>query len=111
MEAQLKSRDGRLIVKVEGETQRDIFRELASAQQVFEAESECGLCQSNDLRFSARIVDDNEYFELVCNSCGAKFNFGQHKKGGGLFPKRKNQEGKPLPNGGWARYDPQKITF
>lgn len=102
MEAQYRTRDGRLIVKVAGETQKDLFRELARAQETFEAETECGLCKSTDIKFSVRVVDDNEYFELRC-VCGATFQFGQHKKGGSLFPKRKGEDGKWLPSRGWLK--------
>ena len=41
-----------------------------------------------------RTVDDNEYYELRCMDCGAKLAFGSMKKGGGLFPKRKDADGK-----------------
>jgi hypothetical protein len=104
MEAQYKTRNGNLTVKVTGETQKDIFRELARAQDVFECETECGLCQSAQIKFSVRTVDDNEYYTLRC-ACGAEFSFGQHKKGGSLFPKRKDEHGKPLPNRGWAKWE------
>ncbi len=84
MEAQYKTRDGRLVIKVEAEHQKGLFKELAAAQEVFESEAECGCCRSKELRFRVRIVDENEFYELACN-CGARFEFGQHKKGGSLF--------------------------
>jgi hypothetical protein len=102
MEAQYKTRNGSLVIKVEGETQKDIFRELARAQETFEAETECGICKSTQLRFRVRAVDDNEFFELQC-VCGARFEFGQHKRGGSLFPKRRGESG-PLPNRGWSKW-------
>ena len=100
MEATYKTRDGRLLIKVQGETQKDLFRELARAQDVFESESECGLCQGKEIRFNVRTVEDNEYFELRC-ACGATFSFGQHKKGGSLFPKKSG-----LAHGGWSKWEP-----
>lgn len=109
MEAHYKSRKGNLVLKVEGETQKDLFRELARAQEIFEAESECGLCQSADIRFRVRTIEDNEYFELAC-ACGATFAFGQHKKGGGLFPKRKGENGKILPSHGWSKWEPERTN-
>jgi hypothetical protein len=105
MEAQYRIRGGSLTIKVEGETQRDIFRELARAAETFEAEAECGICHSPQIRFKVRTMDDNEFFELQC-VCGARFEFGQHKKGGSLFPKRRGENG-PLPNGGWAKWNPK----
>ena len=105
MEAQYKTRDGRLLIKVEAEHQKGLFKELAATQEVFESESECGCCHSQELRFRVRVVDENEFYELACN-CGARFEFGQHKKGGSLFPKRRGDDGAALPNRGWAKWEP-----
>lgn len=109
MEAQYKTRDGRLVIKVEAEHQKGLFRELAAAQEIFEAEVECGCCHSKELRFRARVVDENEFYELVCH-CGARFEFGQHKKGSSLFPKRRAEDGTALPNRGWAKWEPSANT-
>ena len=38
--------------------------------------------------------------------CGAKLAFGVMKKGGRLFPKRKDKENNWLPNGGWVKWNP-----
>ena len=54
----------------------------------FTSEEKCGLCGSNNLRFVVRNVEGNDYYELRCVDCGALLAFGQHKKGGTLFPKR-----------------------
>lgn len=109
MEAQYKTRDGRLVIKVEAEHQKGLFKELAAAQEVFESEAECGCCRSKELRFRVRVVDENEFYELACN-CGARFEFGQHKKGGSLFPKRRAEDGTALPNRGWAKWEPSANT-
>ena len=110
MEAQYKTRDGRLVIKVEAEHQKGLFKELAAAQEVFESEAECGCCRSKELRFRVRIVDENEFYELACN-CGARFEFGQHKKGGSLFPKRRAEDGTALPHRGWAKWEPSTNTL
>ena len=107
MEAQYKTRNGRLLIKVEGENQKALFRELAMAQEVFEAETECGCCDSSEIRFRVREVDGNEYYELVCNKCGARFEFGQHRKNNTLFPKRHASDGSQLQNHGWSKRDAQ----
>ena len=88
-----------LTFEIEGEGEKEIFRELASIQEIF-GEHKCGMCGSTNLRFVSRVVDDNEYFELRCKDCGAILAFGQHKKGGTLFPKRKDKDGVRLPNNG-----------
>lgn len=98
--------NGRLSVELEGETQCDLFEELGSFQEVFD-QCQCGKCQSTNLRFVTRVVDDNPYHELKCNDCHAKLQFGKNKKGGGLFPKRKDDNGF-LPDNGWVRWNAEK---
>jgi hypothetical protein len=101
--ANYRTRDGRITFQIQGEDQKSIFRGISQLQDVFEADSTCGLCQSQNIRFSVRNHEDNEYFELLCQECSAKLEFGQHKKGGTLFPKRRNDDG-ILPNRGWRKW-------
>ena len=82
----------KLEFELEASGQKEIFKELALIQEVF-SEAKCGLCGSTNIRFVTRSVDGNDYYELRCNDCGAVLAFGQHKKGGTLFPKRKDDEG------------------
>ena len=103
MKATYKTRDGRLSVEIEGDDQRSIFAEIARFQEVFE-EGVCGKCGSDNIRFIVRNVDDNLYYELRCADCGAKLSFGVMKKGGGLFPKRKDGDSW-LPDRGWVRWN------
>ena len=104
-----RSLNGRIEIVAEGDTQKEVFQQLASLQEVFE-ETSCGMpnCKSENLRFVVRTVDDNNFYELHCLDCRARFVFGQHKKNGTLFPKRKDDEGKWLANRGWARWEPEK---
>ena len=105
MKVNYKTRNGRINVEIEGDSQRDIFAGIARFQEVFE-ETTCGKCGSDNLRFVVRNVDDNLYYELRCMDCGAKLSFGSHKKGGGLFPKMK--EGYNwLPDRGWVKWNPK----
>lgn len=106
MEAQLKSRDGKITFKLTGNTQIEIFEAIAHTQEVFDAASECGCCGSREFRFLHRVVDDNSYYELAClnQDCRAKLGFGQHKKGDTLFVKKKDKDGNWLPNGGWIKF-------
>ncbi len=81
-------------IKVTGATQKDLFRALGRAQEVF-GESSCGKCGSEKIVFSCRKIDDNEFFEVTCTKCQAYLHIGQSKKDvGALFPCRKL-----LPNG------------
>lgn len=93
-------------VEANGDTQTDVFEQLSSMQEVF-GSTTCGKCKSTDVQFVVRDVDENKYFELRCKKCFARLSFGQHKKGGGLFPKRKDGD-KYLPDGGWLKWNKEK---
>lgn len=101
MKAHYKTRDGRITFEVSGETTKDVFREIAKVQSTFEADWACGLCQSANIKFQTRVTgDESEWFELQCE-CGARLQFGQHKKGGSLYVKRERND----PHRGWAKWD------
>lgn len=93
----------RLEFEVDGTGQKEVFKELATIQEIF-GEEKCGSCNKNNIRFVVRNVEDNDYYELRCSDCGSILAFGQHKKGGTLFPKRKDDEGNYLPNKGWHKW-------
>ena len=106
MKVTYKTRNGKLSVELEGDSQRDIFAEISKFQEVFE-EDTCGKCGSDNIKFVVRNVADNLYYELRCADCGARLAFGSMKKGGGLFPKRKDAEGNWLPDRGWVKWNPK----
>lgn len=103
--------------EVEAKEQKDVFRQIANIQEVF-SEKVCGLCKKTDLKFVVREVEDNEFYEMRCNSCGGKLAFGQNKKGGTVYPVRKLKNGKPAKtedtapfdyeSQGWHKYIPTK---
>ena len=97
---------GNLTVEFDGETQKDIFKQLSSLEEVF-GEKVCGKCKSENLRYVVRENDGNEFYELRCLDCGAKLAFGAHKQGGGLFPKRKSPDGEWLSDRGWQKWNPK----
>ena len=96
----------KLNVEFEGETIKDIWQQLAIFQEIF-GESSCGKCESESLRFVVRENDGNHFYELRCDDCGARLSYGSHKKGGGLFPKRKDADGNWLPDKGWMKWNPK----
>ena len=97
------SKNGRFSIELEDSDQRTMFQQVARFQEVFE-EDTCGKCKGDNLRFVVRNVDDNQYYELKCQDCLAKLAFGSMKKGGGLFPKRKDGDDW-LPDRGWVRWN------
>lgn len=112
MKATYRIRNGRLDIEVEGATVKDLFREVSQVAEAFDCEVACGACGSNSIRPLARKVEDFDFYELHCNKCHARLSLGQAKKGGGLFPKRRDDDGNPLPNraadaGGAARLGAQ----
>jgi hypothetical protein len=51
-------------------------------------------------------VESFEFFELACQACGGALAFGQRKDGDHLFPRRRDDDGKPLANNGWSKWTP-----
>lgn len=94
-------------IKIAGDGQKDIFKELASAVEIFGQVSECGACGSQAVP-RVRIVEDNHFHEAACTNskCRAVLAFGAHKKNGSLFPKRKDADGNWLPSNGWTIFKP-----
>jgi len=105
------TKDGRISVEIEGKTQTDIVEQLSEFQEVFEDR----VCKkygksSDNVRFVVREdSENNKYFELRCvepgELYGVKRAFGQHKKGGTLFPKVKDADNNWLPDNGWVRFN------
>lgn len=104
MKAHFRTRNNRITFEIEGDTQKALFRGIAELQQVFEADDTCGVCNSADIRFCVRVIEDNEYYELRCQACDGQLSFGQHKKGGSLFAKRRDKDNNILGNRGWYKY-------
>lgn len=98
---------GPFSVQFESDTQKDMFSQIAAFQEVF-GEEKCGKCGSTNLRFVVRTVDDNEYYELRCLDCGARLAYGVNKKGGTIFPKRKDKDNKWLEHKGWVKWTGNK---
>jgi hypothetical protein len=97
-EATRKLLDNKTTVKIVAADVKELFQQLADLTEIFEATSQCGnkSCGSSDLRPSVRTdKEGNKYYEFKCTKCGYSFKFGQHKKGGSLFPKYSE---------GWSKY-------
>lgn len=129
MNLQFKVGD-RIIVTLDPGKQKDLFKQMASAHEVF-GEKCCGLCKSKDVYFawrtSSRVegkkVTTYEFPEMRCSNteCGARLTYGTiNDDTGTLFPQRRL-----LPNGkppgkidkdqakygdhqGWTKWRPNK---
>jgi hypothetical protein len=111
MKAQYTTRNGRYTFEVEGSTHVELFKAIAEIQEIYE-----GLTctyngkSSDDVILRVRTVEDNDFLEAVCISDeptlrNARLSFGQAKKGGGIFPKRKNEDGSFNKNSGWKKWN------
>jgi len=106
MKVNYTTNNNKINVEIEGDSHRDIFDQISRFQEVFE-QGTCGKCSSENLKYVVRTVEDNQYFELRCANCTARLSFGANKKGGGLFPRRKDSAGSWLPDAGWVKWNPK----
>lgn len=105
MKLTYRSADGRITAELEAETIKDLFRAVSEFVSIFEADTNCGCCNSQNIHPRTRAYDGNDYFEYFCQDCSAALNLGQHKTGGTLFVKRTDSETKQtLPNRGWKKW-------
>jgi hypothetical protein len=106
MEVLYKAANGRLTFKITGDPQT-IFREITAIDEVFDSDTQCGVCGSQNLKFRHRRAQDKyDYYELACQErdCRARLSFGQKTATKDLFPKRKDADGNWLPNRGWQQF-------
>jgi hypothetical protein len=100
-----------LEITVDGETQRDLFRELSHAAEVF-GETACGLCGDTAIVPVTRTVGKMEFHEWACRGCDARLSMGCLMEGGGLFPHRKlagngkpdREHGSAGEHHGWSHF-------
>lgn len=80
--------DGRIKFEFEATNVKDAFMKIGMLQEAFEADTACGCCGSPRIKLEMRTAGEYVYYELRCNACKARLDFGQAKKGGALFAKR-----------------------
>jgi hypothetical protein len=108
MKAHLKTRNARIVFEIEGETTKDLFAQIAAIEDVFD-EISCGACGGINLQHRHRVVQGNDFYELLCLGCGAALSYGQLRSGDGLFPKRRDNDGNPLEHGGWRIWNGKQL--
>ena len=107
---------GRFVVSQEGDNIKEAITGLveSGAMEIL-SNNKCGVCGGEDVLPLMREVLDPEdkkgkatfkYFEMRCQSkgCWARLALGQKKTDNQLFPKKKDDNGNYLPNGGWEKY-------
>ena len=79
--------DGKVSFEVEGDSEAEIFKQIARVQEVFD-HNKCGKCGHDHTKYVCRIdKDENDWLEVVCQECRAKVIFGRAKKGVIIYPK------------------------
>lgn len=103
---------GRFWIEVDASTVKEAFKGLQPFQEVF-SDKACGKCGSPEIVTDHRKdkKDGFDYFSMKCTACRAQLDYGQHKIGETLYPKRK------LPSGeydssfhGWFNYQDRQAT-
>ena len=112
MKVNYTTRNGRMTVELEADTQVALVQQLASFSEVFEVDA-CRNCDSTNIRWVIRKSKDAkgkayDYNELRCMDCGAKLPFGVlDDQTYRLFPKRKGDDGKFRGKYGWVKWNPE----
>ena len=101
-----KFKAGNLVFELDASDDKQLFTKLGHLQEIFDQKG--GKCGNDDIQWVTRVVESGKktynYFEARCKSCRAKLSFGVRQEGGELFPKRKDDDGNYLPDGGWLKW-------
>lgn len=105
-----KTRNGRMIFDANLQNRYEAWATIAMIQEIFE-EPACGDCGSPDYRFVVRTSKNRDetkadyvFYELHCDNCSAKLEFGVTPDGKRMWPKRRDKDKNEIPNRGWTRY-------
>lgn len=101
MKATYTAFGGRLQCEVQGDSIKEIIRQIGPIAEILDSDAECGCCKSTNIHPRCRVSKEGfDHFELVCSDCGAQMPFGQSKDMKSLFPKRKEH----ADTRGWSVY-------
>lgn len=113
MQLHFTTHDKRISMTFDGSSETDLFDKISKFQEVFD-NNQCGKCGNTNIKFVIRTAEYEKdgktktarYHELRCRKCGAKLEFGVHQDTGNtMYPKRKDKDGKYLPDSGWIKWD------
>jgi hypothetical protein len=99
MKCTYTSKNGQMTFEFEAADAKDIFAQRSMVE--LHDEECCGLCKSAHIRCEVRKSGEYTYYEMRCQACGARLDFGQYKDMKNLFVKRDNH---PETNG-WYIYE------
>lgn len=100
MKATYTAFGGRLQCEVQGDSIKEIIKQIGPIAEILDSDTTCGCCTSGNIHPRCRKAGEYEYYELVCSDCGAQMSFGQSKDMKSLFPKRKEHP----ETRGWSVY-------
>lgn len=104
MNVEYKTSDGTMTFHFDVKNVKELLKALTDVQEVFAQNTRCGACQSDRTIARHREAKGFDFYERVCLDCRAHLALGQTKEGDHLFPKRKDDQGNWLPNGGWTLF-------
>lgn len=86
---------------------KDAFEFLAAIGEAFGISS-CGACDSTNIKRVHRKAQGFNFYELRCNDCDHRLEFGVLQDSERLFPRRKDKAGQWRDNDGWYKYEPDQ---
>lgn len=103
---------GRVRFEAEADSPKALWKKLSLVQGIFDVAGACGICGKGDIRYNHRVAKGFDFYELVCSEpqCGGRLSMGQNKEGGGLFAKRKDENGNWMDYDGWHKYTGHQET-
>jgi hypothetical protein len=107
MIVKFKTHDGHVIECEVGKV-KDAFEFLAAMGEAFGVEL-CGACQSVNIRRVCRKAQGFSFYELRCNDCSHRLEFGVLQDSERLYPRRKDPKtGQWRDHNGWYKYEPEQ---
>jgi hypothetical protein len=98
MKCTYTSKNGQMSFEFEAADAKDIFAQRSMVE--LHDEEVCGLCKCPHIRCEVRKSGEYTYYEMRCQKCGARLEFGQNKDMKNLFVKRSEH----LETNGWYIY-------
>lgn len=104
MRIEYETADGRTKITGEAQNIKDAVKAMSQIQLVFEG-NVCGQCSAVAF-LEHRIAQGYEFYAKRCSNpeCNAQLDLGQHREGGTLFVKLRDDQGNVIGRNGWYIY-------